>query len=642
MRELYSKIILYKVPFQKEDNFHFQSIEGYLSDKAKSTFNGMTSYPISKTKLVRIPFSGSMALENIAQFNYCKIENFKSSQADEDISLSKQYYFVNDTKWKANNTIELSLEIDSINTLIVSEDLSLILDKTTLIERQHENRFSSAQVVGTTERLVAKVDNVDEGFSPLLYKESDERVFDKNLDDGDKGLTFALAYCRSEGMHNVDSGVKSLSLALIPSESITIDVQKKPCASFKDIDFSYTSPRDDKGNPSKVDALYNVIEFPYSPFKITKAIGTYVVHTPDGYQTIAVNDVAWSDVQFVPYCAYANLGANRIVNEDFAQIEFDDAFESVAIGDYLNKNKPRFLKDTKLLSSSFTSHRLVYDSFSCDIAFERCSFGNEIPKVSLDFIVGTSMQSTFGFKLNPSNFTRKETNDYPEVFMIRRNNEMPLVTDEYRNYLALGYNYDQKNKGIDNMTRWAGYATRVVGTSAVSIATAPITGGASIGGIVLSLVGNTINTIASQEKAELSSEERLANYASKGVNVSGSDDIGLLDGMLENKLRYITHRVSPEMERMLDDLFYYFGYRRNYQGIPNAASRSAFNFVQCQAKWKIGLGIQHREIWEELANKFAQGITFLHHQDGWAGDDIDNGYNLKRTKENWEAALYGN
>lgn len=634
MRELYSKITIYEVPFHREDNFHLQDISAYLSGKTNKAFNGMSSYPISATKLVRIPLESSFALEDIGRYNYCAIENFQDTEEGQK-SLSKQYYWITETKWKANKTIELSLEIDSINTILTSESLDEFLAKETMINRQHESRFVGSYVIGTSERLIAKVDKIDEGFSPLLYKKSDEALFDKNLADSDKANTFALAYCRSAGMPNLSSAVCSLALALIPSETMTQQPQNEPIASLSDIDFSYTAPRNSEGEATIVDSLYKIIEFPYSPFIIKKVSGGYVFKTPNGedYETMATHDIAWSNKQRIPYSGYANLLSNTIENKGIIDVELNDSFISMPIADFQSLNKTRFLKDTKLLTSAFTSHRFVYDTFSYELPYERCVFSpTKVPMMTLDFIVGTSMQSTFGFRFNAENFERTETNDYPEVFMIRRNNEMPLVNDEYRNYLNLGYNYDQKSKAIDNITRWTNFAGRTIG----NVVGGAVKGGATLAGSLINVASDTINTIAGQQKAEIASEQRLANAAARGISVAGSDDIGLLDGMLTNKLRYIVHGLSPEMEKSIDDLFYYYGYSRGYQGIPNAKSRQWFNFVQADVKWKWGKRIQHQELWTILARKFAEGITFFHKHDGITGDDIDAGYNLQRTRENWE------
>lgn len=637
MRELYSKITLYEIPFHREDNFHLEDISSYLANKPSKTFNGMTAYPISADKIVRIPLEGAFALEDMGRYNYCSIENFRSTE-DGEAFLSKHFYWILETKWKANRTIELSLEIDSINSLLESENLGDYLAKETMISRQHEARFVGGYIVGTTERLIASVDKVDEGFSPLLYKKSDETIFAKELDDSDKSNTFALAYCRSGGMNNSLSTVFSLSIALIPSSRMIQNSPNEYIAGFEDIDFSYTAPRNDKDEASVVDALYKIIEFPYSPFRIKKkTTGGYLFYTPNGenHTTTATHDIGWSVTQRIPYSAYADLVSNVIENKGFAELELNDSFISMPIADYANLNKARFVQDTKLLGSAFTSHRFVYDTFSYEIAFERCVFSpTKVPMMTLDFIVGTSMQSTFGFRFNAENFERTETNDYPEVFMIRRNNEMPLVNDEYRNYLNLGYNYDQKSKAIDNITRWTNFAGRTIG----NVVGGSVKGGATLAGALINVASDTINTIAGQQKAEIASEQRLANAAARGISVAGSDDIGLLDGMLTNKLRYIVHGLSPEMEKSIDDLFYYYGYSRGYQGIPNAKSRQWFNFVQADVKWKWGKRIQHQELWTILARKFAEGITFFHKHDGITGDDIDAGYNLQRTRENWEVA----
>ena len=83
------------------------------------------------------------------------------------------------------------------------------------------------------------------------------------------------------------------------------------------------------------------------------------------------------------------------------------------------------------------------------------------------------------------------------------------------------------------------------------------------------------------------------------------------------------------MEKMVDDLFYYYGYARGYYGIPNFTSRLYFNFVQCEANF-AGLTIP-RAFRDDITAKLADGITDFHY--------VDGGYELTQTKENYEAAL---
>lgn len=68
-------------------------------------------------------------------WNYCSIQNYIDDQNEEKI----YYYFVMNKRWIASSTLELDLELDSINTFRPSTSFT-IKDQTT-INRMHKDRF---------------------------------------------------------------------------------------------------------------------------------------------------------------------------------------------------------------------------------------------------------------------------------------------------------------------------------------------------------------------------------------------------------------------------------------------------------------------------------------------------------------------
>ena len=98
-------------------------------------------------------------------WNYCSIQNYTSDDDKDDI----YYYFVMNKRWIASSTIELELELDTINTFRPSTAFT-IKDQTT-INRMHKDRF--VNVNGFTKDFdlygTARLDNIGGGIYRATY-----------------------------------------------------------------------------------------------------------------------------------------------------------------------------------------------------------------------------------------------------------------------------------------------------------------------------------------------------------------------------------------------------------------------------------------------------------------------------------------
>lgn len=97
--------------------------------------------------------------------------NYVSIQNENDPRPT--YYFVIDYEWKGQNTLQLNLSVDSLNTM----RNYLQFMPSTYIYRMHRNRFSSYD--STTGKLYANIDEVDEGLSgvPLFYSSTSPKTW---------------------------------------------------------------------------------------------------------------------------------------------------------------------------------------------------------------------------------------------------------------------------------------------------------------------------------------------------------------------------------------------------------------------------------------------------------------------------------
>ena len=95
-----------------------------------------------------------------------------------------------------------------------------------------------------------------------------------------------------------------------------------------------------------------------------------------------------------------------------------------------------------------------------------------------------------------------------------------------------------------------------------------------------------------------------------------------------------------EIKNLLDDLFYFYGYARSetlrdeqpsfekFREIT-LESRHWFNYVEMSIEWRVDSYYLDNDILQEIANKFAQGVTIFHRGN-------DGTFDFEQTKENYE------
>ena len=144
-----------------DKNFLVEDVEQYLA-----TFS-----PIIIPEFLYIKHDLSLSInvdidasENLNPFQETSI-NYVSIQNPED--SKPVYYYVVDKKYLANQTLRLSLEMDTLNTF----QGYYTFDKKTNIIREHRDRFYNEKIIDSSskETYAMKIDEVDEGYQPILY-----------------------------------------------------------------------------------------------------------------------------------------------------------------------------------------------------------------------------------------------------------------------------------------------------------------------------------------------------------------------------------------------------------------------------------------------------------------------------------------
>lgn len=301
----------------------------------------------------------------------------------------------------------------------------------------------------------------------------------------------------------------------------------------------------------------------------------------------------------------------------------------------LDEDASRGIPDPKLMHSDYYRPKFVYDSFTKIFPLEKVDYSNSSKDISFkfDFIMSRNIVSKFLFKFNQIKYSYSNE-DYDNIVAVSRNNEEVLFNSSYLDYIRTGYNYDLKAKERSETASGIGIGLNIAGLIA-SIGLSFVPGGQAIGiasvvGSSLGLAGQLVNYAKTTAQNEENIQRKLQETQMQGVSVLNADDYDLLYAYSENKAKYCLYKCSPQMDRVLDDLFFYCGYVVNEQMKPNVNTRRSFNFVQAS------LVINHtnnltNEVMDDIKEKFDQGVTFLHYS--------FNKFDFNQDKENIELSV---
>lgn len=300
-----------------------------------------------------------------------------------------------------------------------------------------------------------------------------------------------------------------------------------------------------------------------------------------------------------------------------------------------------WLSDPKLYCSQFCKYKVVYDNSAINVYFDNISFKqNEAdPTVSVWFEPSTTLASSFLFSLdNGGNFDWKnEAESYPFICVTDRNNELPLYTSDWINYLRNGYNYDKKRKAMEDATSWgstaAGIATSVIsilggagllGSPGGAAASIPL-----IAGGISGLAGTAVGGITGQIGRNISYEQNLRALQLENYSVAGSNDLSLWLSYGKGCAKVETWEVIEPQRRQIADLFYMRGYAVNEDEVPNTRVRRWFDYWEGVPKWNLEFRKKWSQQWLTLLDQaYASGVTRLHKYQGR--------WDWEQKEHNWE------
>ena len=464
--------------------------------------------------------------------------------------------------------------------------------------------------------VIRKKNANDLTFADMFFAAPD--LTDYKFGDRTAAIVSSFTYFDAYNINNVDlyTGNNIADIGYWKKFVIGSNAQNITLTSseFKNVDL--TEPR-----------FIKIINLPYCPVGWIDSLNNIVV---DGnyvfngeFELIEASES--SKVQFD-----RNIEFKPLINP-FSHFSFDHRELS-------NRLSRDIYFESKLYHSDFYTQKFVYDSFGFTFKLEDVDVSKLFTNFNLEtlqirYVVSKNIQSKFMFQFNQY-VCKRATQDYENILIIERNNEVALYNHAYINYLRSGgYSYDTKKASSQNAMNGITTAFTIIGAVG-SYASTPITGAKGIvGGIALtttaiSSILRSVHTAQEQDRAIAQKQLQLQNQS---TNVSTCEDIDILKAYSGNKAKLVTYECSKVMKEAMWDLFHYCGYATHEQKIPNVKTRCNFNFVQADIVYDKYYFDE--DIADDIKNKWSEGVTFFHR------DSNDGTYDFNQIYENVENLL---
>lgn len=302
----------------------------------------------------------------------------------------------------------------------------------------------------------------------------------------------------------------------------------------------------------------------------------------------------------------------------------------------INDLRQDWTYESKLFNSEFFRPTYVYDSFTFIMQLEKLNIASYLydsdRQLELKFTMTSTINSKFLFTFENYDLDVAEEN-YSRYMNVCRNNEEVLYNIPYINYIRTGFNYDKKQKVLQNTSNALG-----IGLSAASIGVSlalpsvPL----KVAGVVASIVSfamTTKNAVVSAIKSEEDLKQKLEQKKLESASVEGSDDVDLMTEYSQNRIKYLEYKPTEVMRNLIFDLFFYAGYASGRMGLPNHTTRCNFDYLECDAVFEKISAIPD-DCLSELVNCFKHGVTYIHKT-----TRTSNKWDMEQKYENWEKSL---
>lgn len=391
--------------------------------------------------------------------------------------------------------------------------------------------------------------------------------------------------------------------------------------------------------------IVKIVKLPYPPFALTPYIsGMYYV--PNGFEIIdgmlSIQASKLMDMHSTFDYSLDTLVVGSLYNPINPPTDLDSAVETIRsfASPTFTRVQMIYRYEPKLHHSDFTLYKFVLDSFSYELSFEKLNItgDSQFIKVTPHLYASTSISSTYMFKIEP-NYFKKSIVDYDGLIVVKRNNELPIFTNEYVNYKRNGYNFDVKANALQLTGQAISSMISLVGGIA-ALASTPATGGAgAVAGLSLITGAITAGTNFAMTSAnqQMSMAAKMQQLQAQGSSVSGAEDLDLME--------WYSPKLSLKVYTPKEyDLFNVYetlrlkGYALNFWGIPDTHTRLYYNFIQCDPDFVMSSVTReigtNEEMFEDIKALFNSGVTFMHKPNGY-------NYDIEQQYENYEISLIG-
>ena len=303
--------------------------------------------------------------------------------------------------------------------------------------------------------------------------------------------------------------------------------------------------------------------------------------------------------------------------------------------------------EPKVHSSEFRFAKIVYDSFSIVLKGEESYFNTNLSetgndKIVFKFFASPSMVSEFdltlyswpGYSAEEFILTPVWSEDYPLHLVINRNNETPVFTSAYLDYLRTGYNYDLKSQAVQLGMQGLGIAISAI-NAGVGIAATFATGGLAAPYAVSAATGfaSSIATIGkTAAENERGNAQRLKELQAQGASVAGNSDFAVSRRYTKNRASLESYAIEPRLIDSARSFFYLKGYATDEIKAPSCHTRAHFDFVECDPVFQPeALSLFPKWMLDMIADDLRQGVTVMHPV---AGD-----YDIAQQSSNYELSV---
>lgn len=601
------------------------------------------------------------------------------------------FYFIEKFERVSNTVARITAKMDVLNTYFRKKSeyaetpaIWKAISPKSRITRRLIDRYENFET-SKADPLPSKIDTAPEGINPALYfgrasylwKQAiipdSDMAGDKEQPDGwvlavvqlnaeDPLPTFLLLPRWEKLDRNASTGWSSSSIALTTQfEDGSSDHALHEMMSYNYLNLVSTLIIAIYSLPDIPDAWANIkngVEN-YSPNNNWKAVrvGADICIPNSAGQAGVANAIALNVNALASYGDNIKISIHNqpmygLVHALRADTNTSDFNKDVVMDTFYNpatanrsRNQTRLHFDPKERASEFYQPTFIYDTSSRVLQFEDYSlYKGFTPEFTLDCVYSADAGGQFYFDINYSGIRHNRSSEvFYTVLESQRGNKETQYSSDYIYYMRNGYNYDVKQKNLQDASSWISTGAHLIG-SAASLATGnPIGVGLGISAAtnaVTSLSSAIIGGIQRQDALDQKKKE-LAAHGLSVKNISANDLFRRYQGQDAPIAKIAEPR--PEISAMLDDLFFYYGYSRSetlgsvadsFEDFrANAmASRYWFDYVEMSIEWLASAYYLDKDILNEISAKFATGFTIFH----LADDGTNDTYDFSQHYENWE------